>query len=197
VHGSARKFTLTWWENAYNPGLFWSLDRVYSEPVTVPGVPHPPESQWADGLPRWLAVIPILFLAGLIAAYVYGIPMLAGVVAGRLPMAVAESLRTSTLAALDRDMFQPSAMPSARQQDIQSKFRSLKMPAGSTSTYRLEFRKSDEIGANAMALPSGIIVVTDGLVALAEDDREFSACSHTKPATSSTSTDFAESCRTR
>jgi Zn-dependent protease with chaperone function len=87
-------------------------------------------------------------------------------------MAVAESLSTSTLAALDRDMFQPSAMPSARQQDIQSKFRSLKMPAGSTSTYRLEFRKSDEIGANAMALPSGIIVVTDGLVALAEDDRE-------------------------
>jgi predicted Zn-dependent protease len=147
-------------------------DRVYSEPVTVPGVPHPQESQWADDLPRWLVVIPIIFIAGLVAAYIYGIPMLAGAVAQRLPAAVAESLSTATLASLDRDVLQPSAVLRERRQEIQSKFHALKMSNGSASAYRLEFRKSDEIGANAMALPSGIIVVTDGLVALARDDRE-------------------------
>jgi Zn-dependent protease with chaperone function len=117
-------------------------------------------------------VIPLVFLAALIAGYVYGIPMLARVAADHMPLAITESLDRSTLAALDRDVFQPSEIAPARQQEIRSKFGALKMPAGSTATYRLEFRKSDEIGANAMALPLGTIVVTDGLAALARDNRE-------------------------
>ena len=39
------------------------------------------ESQWGDGLPRWLIAFPIVLLLGLVAGYVYGIPLLAGVVA--------------------------------------------------------------------------------------------------------------------
>jgi Zn-dependent protease with chaperone function len=34
---------------------------------------------------------------------------------------------------------------------------------------RIEFRRSEALGANALALPSGVVVVTDGLVALAKD----------------------------
>ena len=40
---------------------------------------------------------------------------------------------------------------------------------------RLEVRSAPQIGANAFALPSGIIVVTDELVALSEDDDELAA----------------------
>jgi predicted Zn-dependent protease len=127
-------------------------------------------TQWGDGIPRWLAILPLVFLALLMAAYIYGIPILARAVAARMPASVTQSLSNQTLAALDRDVFQPSAMARERQQAIDSSFRALKMPG--TASYRLEFRKSDEVGANAMALPSGTIVVTDGLVTLAKDDRE-------------------------
>ena len=39
-------------------------------------------------------------------------------------------------------------------------------------SYRLEFRHSNKIGANAFALPSGIVVVTDALVKLGQTDDE-------------------------
>jgi len=42
-------------------------------------------------------------------------------------------------------------------------------------TYRLEFRQGGGLGANALALPSGAIVITDELVALAGDDMEIAA----------------------
>ena len=120
-----------------------------------------------------LLIVPLAFLALLVAAYIYGIPMLARAVAARLPAAVTDTLSSQTLAALDRDVFEPSARPRERQQAIDEAFRRLKMPSGrATASYRLEFRKSDAVGANAMALPSGTIVVTDGLVTLARDDRE-------------------------
>ena len=38
--------------------------------------------------------------------------------------------------------------------------------------YRLEFRKSERVGPNAFALPSGIIVLTDELVLLAQHQNE-------------------------
>jgi predicted Zn-dependent protease len=44
--------------------------------------------------------------------------------------------------------------------------------AASATPYRIEFRAAPEPGANAFALPSGVIVITDDLLKLAEDDRE-------------------------
>ena len=107
-----------------------------------------------------------------IAAYFYGIPMLARLVADRVPASVVARVDTETLAALDRQVFAPSALPRERQDAIASAFRALKKPYGQSAPYNLAFRKSDAMGANAMALPGGTVVVTDGLVALARDDRE-------------------------
>jgi Zn-dependent protease with chaperone function len=119
-----------------------------------------------------LLLVPVLGIVLMVLAYVYGIPYVAGEVAERLPRSVRETLSRETMRSLDQDVFTPSALPGERQRSIESAFRQLKMPAGSTGTYRLEFRKSETIGANALALPSGTIVVTDGLVVLAHDDRE-------------------------
>jgi Zn-dependent protease with chaperone function len=138
----------------------------------TPEDPRPARNPQWEGTPLWLFVIPVIFLAMLVGSYVYGIPMLAGVAADRMPAAITDRLGSETLAVLDRQVFTASAIPRARQQAIDAAFRGLRMPAGSTGAYRLEFRKSDAMGANAMALPSGTIVVTDGLVALARDDRE-------------------------
>jgi len=129
-------------------------------------------TQWGDRLPPWMIAAPLVVLAIMVALYVYGIPALARAAADRFPSGVAVRIDNDTLATLDRQVFSPSAIPQARQQAIASAFRALRKPAGSNSSYNLVFRKSDAIGANAMALPASTIIVTDGLVELARDDRE-------------------------
>jgi predicted Zn-dependent protease len=114
----------------------------------------------------------VVCVAMVIAAYFYGIPMFARFVADRFPASIVARVDTETLAALDRQVFAPSALPRERQDTIANAFRALKKPRGERAPYNLVFRKSDAIGANAMALLGGTIVVTDGLVALARDDRE-------------------------
>lgn len=135
---------------------------------------HPQPSQW-DGPPTSLIVSVIaiggVFLAACILTYVYGIPMLAGAVANRIPHSAMEGLSTDTLTSLDRSVFTPTAIAADRRAALETAFAKLTMPPGAQQ-YRLVFRKSDEIGANAMALPSGTLIVTDALVALAKDDRE-------------------------
>ena len=139
----------------------------------IPQPSQPPvNTQWRHDLPPWLLLLPIAGLLLAIAAYVYGIPMLATAIAARLPETVTETLSRETMASLDRQVFSASMLPRERQQSLELAFRQLNMPAGSRGSYRLEFRKSDSIGANAMALPSGTIIITDGLVTLAHDDRE-------------------------
>jgi Zn-dependent protease with chaperone function len=123
-------------------------------------------------VPPWTIAALLVFVAMVIAAYFYAIPMLARLVADRVPASVVARVDTETLAALDRQVFAPSALPRERQDAIASAFRALKKPYGESAPYNLAFRKSDAMGANAMALPGGTIVVTDGLMALARDDRE-------------------------
>jgi predicted Zn-dependent protease len=123
-------------------------------------------------VPWWVSAAGLAFVAMLIAAYVYGIPMFARFVADRFPASVVARLDSETLAALDRQVFASSAIPRERQDTLAAAFRALKKPHPASAQYDLVFRKSDAMGANAMALPGGTIVVTDGLVALARDDRE-------------------------
>lgn len=114
----------------------------------------------------------VVFVAMVMAAYFYGIPMVARLVADRLPASIVARIDSETLAALDGQMFAPSALPRERQHTIANAFRALKKPRAESAPHNLVFRKSDAIGANAMALIGGTIVVTDGLVTLARDDRE-------------------------
>ena len=129
-------------------------------------------TQWGDRLPPWMIAAPIVLLAIIVAVYIYGIPTLARTAADRFPSGIAARIEAETLAALDRQVFSPSALSEARQQAIASAFRALKKPAGSNTSYNLLFRRSEAIGANAMALQASTIIVTDGLVELARDDRE-------------------------
>lgn len=134
--------------------------------------PHP--SQW-DGPPIslfvWLAIVAGLCVAACILTYVYAIPMLAQAVADRIPPSATEGLSGEVLASFDRQLFLPTTLVPDRRASLETAFAELRMPPAA-QRYRLVFRKSDAIGANAMALPSGTIIVTDALVALAKDDRE-------------------------
>ena len=139
--------------------------------VAMTHTPGRPASQW-DGLPLWLAPAALGLAGILVLGYLYAIPLIASIGAARMPAAITDRLGAEVLAALDRQVFTPSEIPRARQQALETAFRKLAFPEATRQPYTLVFRKSDAIGANAMALPSGTIVVTDGLVTLAEDDRE-------------------------
>ena len=56
-----------------------------------------------------------------------------------------------------------------RQNELTAAFSRLTLSSELTGRAQLVFRKSEALGANALALPSGVIVVTDDLVALAKD----------------------------
>jgi Zn-dependent protease with chaperone function len=142
--------------------------RLLAEHGIVPGQ----VSQW-EGSIGWIAGGTVAFVVILFLGYLYGIPALAKTVANHAPAVATDSLSRQVLAILDRQVFTPSGVPQARQQELEAAFRRLELPSSATgTTYALVFRRSDLLGANALALPSGTIVVTDGLVRLAHDDRE-------------------------
>src|SRR6187431_3049451 len=73
------------------------------------------------------------------------------------------------LASLDGGLLTPSELPTARQMTLTEAFGRLSLPPELAGHARLVFRKSDALRANAMALPSGVVIVTDDLVGLAKD----------------------------
>ena len=105
----------------------------------------------------------------------HGIPFAAKKVAYSLPTETMESVSERTFQALDNGFFEPSQLSSLDAGRLQRIFDQLVTEKGSNFSYQLMLRHSPRAGANAFALPSGIIVVTDELVAMAENDRELIA----------------------
>jgi Zn-dependent protease with chaperone function len=126
------------------------------------------------------AIAALVITVAAVGAFVaWGIPALAKQVAFRLPAATETLIGRDALAALDRFVLQPSRLPPGRQAALRKLHAGMiadnGSDSGAASAYRLEFRKGGRVGANALALPAGIIVVTDELVELAKDDREIEA----------------------
>lgn len=127
---------------------------------------------------RWLYAIMAVLSVGLLSgAFLrYGIPALAEKAAYRLPLSVDARLGAETLELLDKSLFSASQLPPQRRQVIRERFDSLVADLPAATRYRLEFRSGGaRVGANAFALPSGVVVITDELVRLAKDDNEITA----------------------
>jgi predicted Zn-dependent protease len=116
-----------------------------------------------------------LTAAALWAAIDYGIPALAKRLASVLPPSIETALGRDALAALDRILLAPSKLPPARQEKVRALFSNMASGIEGADGYRLELRSSKRLGANALALPSGEVVVTDQLVELAKSDDELVA----------------------
>jgi predicted Zn-dependent protease len=129
-------------------------------------------------LQRWESRPALAALAvGLVALVTWvlverGLPVAANEIAQRIPQEAETLLGQKTLQGMDGFFLQPSALPPARQQILRAKLAALMQAAGDRTPYRLEFRASKPLGANAFALPAGIIVVLDDLVKLARRDQE-------------------------
>lgn len=127
-------------------------------------------SSWVVRMQRaWPAVL--VALALLIGAgvwtYVEALPRAARWAAEALPVGFERRMGENILALLDANKFESSTLPLDRRTRIAERFRQVAAVAAPGVEARVEFRAGE---VNAFALPGGIIVVFDELVALAGDD---------------------------
>lgn len=121
---------------------------------------------------RWMLALCALvsLLALLLAGYQWGLPWAADRIAQHVPASIEKKIGDEGLRLLDAEYMQPSKLDPVDQARLQRLFSELKQPRGEKTAYRLEFRDS-KIGPNALALPNGVIVMTDQLVMLARSDQ--------------------------
>jgi Zn-dependent protease with chaperone function len=127
-------------------------------------------------LPTWegsrtiaLGALVLLICLGFFG-YRYGLPWMAESAANRMPAGALDSLSYQVLTTLDRLVLEPSTLDRRQQGEVVRAFGRLRLPAH--TRIGLQFRRSDAIGPNAFALPSGLVVVTDDLVRLAASTEE-------------------------
>jgi Zn-dependent protease with chaperone function len=126
------------------------------------------EGRWRYALLALLATL--LATLGFVR---YGAPALAARAVRFLPPGVDALLGADSLRLLDKGVFKPSALPAQRQAQLRQVFSEVAAGAAPDSFgYRLELRAGGRLGANAFALPAGIVVLTDELAQLAQNDDE-------------------------
>jgi Zn-dependent protease with chaperone function len=128
-------------------------------------------SQWEESR-RWIAASAVAFVLMVWVGYRVGLPAAAAFVANRLPDEVVDKLGAHVLMVLDRTVFEPSRISETRQAQLMIRFEELRLPGETPDWQHQIVFRSSSLGANAVALPSGVIVLTDDIVALAKDDRE-------------------------
>ncbi|TYT75754.1 M48 family metallopeptidase [Desulfobotulus mexicanus] len=123
---------------------------------------HMLESRWI-----WVCLALLFVMATVFLSFRYGAPLLAREIALRLPPGVLHSAGENTLKTLDRMVFSPSDLSFEKQEKIINEFKDL---WDAHPDFQLYFRKGGQLGANAFALPGNMIVVSDELIRLAEDN---------------------------
>ena len=121
-----------------------------------------------------LAAMSLLAIAACTVLFIlYGVPAIAAWLAEETPPSVARAMTDHTLKVMDTQLLGPTALPSARQQQVRNRFETI---AGwedrGAGRYTLLLRNAPHVGPNAFALPDGRIVVTDQLVLMAKSDAE-------------------------
>lgn len=130
-------------------------------------VVHWLESRWQIAVASLAAVVVVS------VGFIYwGVPAMANWAAKVTPTDVDQAIGSGTLDILDQVAFKPSRLPNRRQQELRGRFIAMTSPLTDGHEYQLEFRRGGVIGANAFALPSGIVVMTDELVKLSKNDDE-------------------------
>ena len=126
---------------------------------------------------RWTyaALAVVLVIGACWAIVTISVPIAAKHVAAAIPVRLDESIGSNGLKLLDRLYFKPTGLAEQEQSAIRERFRPIVQYAQGEHRFRLEFRSGGLIGANAFALPSGIIVITDQLVELSANHEELAA----------------------
>ena len=124
------------------------------------------EARW-----RYALAALVLVVTCAVIAYRVFLPALADFVSRRMPAAMQDFVGEETLRNLDRTLCKPTQIPQDREDTLLSKaYTTVLLGKGPGTEYHVVLRNCPAIGANAFALPSRTIVITDDLVAVAGDD---------------------------
>ena len=149
---------------------------VTSEHATVESAFHVArKDDWVARLERASAFV-VVAMVGLGVAVYFAyrtlIPILAEAVAHRIPREAEKTLGAVALQGMDRWMLKTSRLEAAQLALVRKVFDELAERANLTDQVELQFR---EMAPNALALPGGTVVVTDGLVILFKSDERLLA----------------------
>lgn len=126
-----------------------------------------------------LAIVSAIMLVLVVTGgVVYGVPWASRHIAHALPPSLERVMGQNALQVLEHAWLEPTALSDARQQQLRQAFEPhLARFAELYPEQQLEvhFYAGSELGANAFALPGGIVIFTDELLQLAEDDDELVA----------------------
>ena len=115
-------------------------------------------------------------LAGLVLAVwgfsTYGIPLMAKQASKAIPASVMRPLGEQTMEVLDSRFLSPSKMDESTRNRLTGLLEDLCRGLEVDGPCQIVFRESPVFGANAFALPSGTVIMTDEMVDLAENDLE-------------------------
>ncbi|HTM45244.1 MAG TPA: M48 family metallopeptidase [Polyangiaceae bacterium] len=144
-----------------------------------------PSEVRAEGLVAWLEqrwgfALASVWLIGLslVLGYFYGLPAAALAIAERIPSSTEQALGQRLLAALDaQHVMRPSTVDRFVAQEVRDEFAKLIPNDPRGRCVQLEMRASF-IGANALTLPGGIVVVTDDLVRLVTPEELSAVLAH-------------------
>ena len=164
---NTRRFVRFSGDSVFETGDNDAIDRLAATRSPRAGLVHRLESRL-----RWVVLGLTVTICFSWATIQYGIPALADFAAFSFSADNNRRIGQGMLEALDKVIFSPSKLPISEQERIRRRFLAF---IGEIDGIPLvvEFRQAKkEIGANALALPSGIIIFTDQLVELAKNDEE-------------------------
>lgn len=141
----------------------------------------PKQISWIERSAAWVEerISTVIALACLAVAIIYavarwGIPLMATALVTLIPLGIDARMGEQTLLVMDRVLLAPSQLELTRQKSLTDRWErycaKVQCPA-----HQLLFRHGKEMGANAFALPGGVMVLTDELVKLAQQDEEIVA----------------------
>ena len=149
-----------------------AVDRVsrYFDKNIFHALLHKLEKNWHYALIA--LVVTIVFIWGSIE---YGVPLVAKWAVKGIPESVEKNIGEQGLSTLDEWLFSPTTIEKKEQLRLQDRFNAMLVNSDNSFSYRVMLRSSKQMGANALALPGGIIIVTDDLIKLAENDEQIFA----------------------
>lgn len=121
---------------------------------------------------HWTGVLVAVVMTPLFIGWMllYGIPTAAKASVAFIPDSVGQELGEQTRYILEKGFLEESEISVDDQESLRAQWEGtlaqLQLPL---DRYQLLIRKSDQFGANAMALPDGTVVVTDDIINLLED----------------------------
>ena len=130
---------------------------------------------WLEGSWRWVMIALALSVMGTWLMLTKGVPVAARHVAFSMPAHLDRTISEESINLLDRFMFQDSELSKATKDNVAGLFEEIRDSDPAYQHFRLEFRSSLELGANAFAIPGGLVIITDDMVELATEDAELIA----------------------